>query len=59
LSLLAGYHGSDSHGMMISHGFAKKMRFLGHGEDVDHLFHKHGMTQLPFPWPNFGPQLLS
>jgi hypothetical protein len=36
--------GWDSRGMMISHGFVKKMKFLGNGEDVDHLVHNHCKT---------------
>jgi hypothetical protein len=28
--------------MMISHGFVKKMQFLGNGEDVDPFVHNHG-----------------
>ena len=44
LSSQVGSHGSDSHGMMISHGFVKKMQYLGDGEDVDHLVHNHGKT---------------
>jgi hypothetical protein len=26
---------------MISHGFVKKMRFLGEGKDVDYLIHNY------------------
>jgi hypothetical protein len=44
LASQVGSRGSDSRGMMISHGFVKKMRFLGDGEDVDHLVHNHGKT---------------
>jgi hypothetical protein len=45
LSSQVGSRGSDSRSMMIlSHGFAKKMRFLGNGKDVDHLVHNHGKT---------------
>jgi hypothetical protein len=39
-----GSRGSDSRGMMISHGFVKKMQYLGDGEDVDHFFQNHGKT---------------
>jgi hypothetical protein len=42
LSSQVGSRGSDSRGMMISHGVVKKMKFLGDGEDVDHLVHNHG-----------------
>jgi hypothetical protein len=44
LSSQVGSRGSDSRGIMISHGFVKKMKFLGDGEDVDHLVHNHGKT---------------
>jgi hypothetical protein len=44
LSSLVGSRGLDSRGMMISHGFVKKMKFRGDGEDVDHLVHNHGKT---------------
>jgi hypothetical protein len=39
-----GSRGSDSHGIMISHGFVKVMRFLGEGEDVNQFVHNHGKT---------------
>jgi hypothetical protein len=42
LSSQVGSRGSDSWGMMISHGFVKKMQFLGNGEDVDPFVHNHG-----------------
>jgi hypothetical protein len=44
LSSQVASRGLDSRRMMISHGFVKKMRFLGDGEDVDHLVHNHGKT---------------
>jgi hypothetical protein len=44
LSSQIGSRGSDSRGIMISHGFVKVMRFLGEGEDVDHFVHNHGKT---------------
>jgi hypothetical protein len=44
LSSLVGSRGLDTRGMMISHGFVKKMKFRGDGEDVDHLVHNHGKT---------------
>ncbi len=44
LSSQVSCHGLDSRGMMISHGFVKKMKFRGDGEDVDHLVHNHGKT---------------
>jgi hypothetical protein len=44
LSSQIGSRGSDSRGIMISHGFVKAMRFLGEGEDVDHFVHNHGKT---------------
>jgi hypothetical protein len=44
LSSQIGSRGSDSCGIMISHGFVKAMRFLGEGEDVDHFVHNHGKT---------------
>jgi hypothetical protein len=39
-----GSRGSDSRGIMISHGFVKAMRFLGEDEDVDHFVHNYGKT---------------
>jgi hypothetical protein len=44
LSSQIGSRGSDSRGIMLSHGFVKSMRFLGEGEDVDHFVHNHGKT---------------
>jgi hypothetical protein len=44
LSSQVSCHGLDSRGMMISHGFVKKMRFLGDGKDMDHLVYNHGKT---------------
>jgi hypothetical protein len=41
LSSQVGSRGSGSRGMIISHGFVKKMEFLSDGEDVDHLVHNH------------------
>jgi hypothetical protein len=46
LSSQVGSCGLDSHGMMISLGFLKKMPFLGNGEGVDHLVHNHGKKKL-------------
>jgi hypothetical protein len=44
LSSQVGSRCLDSCGMMISHGFLKKMQFLGNGEEVSHLVHNHGET---------------
>jgi hypothetical protein len=37
LSSQIGSRGSDSRGIMISHGFVKAMWLLGEGKDVDHF----------------------
>jgi hypothetical protein len=42
LSSQVGSRGSDSRGIMISHGFVKAMRLLGEGKDDDHFVHNHG-----------------
>jgi hypothetical protein len=44
LSSQVGSHGSYSHGITISHGFVKKMRFFRDDKDVDHLVRNHGKT---------------